>query len=107
VRVFDLQPPSRALQQIEYVRGSVLDRELVPGGQNSMIGRGSEVLDKYCEILAYQRSHDADAWSATARSSASASRAPTAWSICSGGIREQLGASKPAKPGNFPRYFPS
>jgi hypothetical protein len=48
-----------------------------------------------------------DRWSATARSSASASRAPTARSICSGGIREQLGASKPAKPGDFPRYFPS
>jgi nucleoside-diphosphate-sugar epimerase len=29
VRVFDLQPPSRALQQIEYVRGSVLDRDLM------------------------------------------------------------------------------
>ena len=29
VRVLDLQPPPRALPQAEYVRGSVLDRDLV------------------------------------------------------------------------------
>ena len=29
VRILDLQPPSRALPQIQYVRGSVLDRDLV------------------------------------------------------------------------------
>src|SRR4029453_19480143 len=29
VRVLDLQPPPRALPQIEHVRGSVLDRDLV------------------------------------------------------------------------------
>ena len=29
VRVLDLQPPPRALPQVQYVRGSVLDRDLV------------------------------------------------------------------------------
>ena len=29
VRVLDLQPPFRALPKVEYVRGSVLDRDLV------------------------------------------------------------------------------
>ena len=29
VRVLDLQPPPRALSQVEYIRGSVLDRDLV------------------------------------------------------------------------------
>ena len=36
VRVLDLQPPLRALPKVEYVRGSVLDRDLVHGAMDGV-----------------------------------------------------------------------
>jgi dihydroflavonol-4-reductase len=42
VRILDLQPPSRALPQIQYVSGSVLDRDLVR--------RAMDGVDEVCHL---------------------------------------------------------